>query len=779
MRVLKKDFVYLGIFFIVWALFFKDVLFRASTFCYRDIVRYYQPQHFFASENVIRGIMPYWNPYLSAGTPFLATLQHALFYPLSLLHYLFPFTVGFKFLFIIHYLFAGMGVYLLLRYFSLNAVSCLAGAIIFTFNGYLLSMLNLLTTLSAVPWISYGLLFFIAATKRSWLWAILAAFTLALEFYGGQPEVVYFSAIILAGYGFYLFLNRQAKLKKVIVAFLTVISVTVIISLPLILLSRELFNLSVREKGIDYRIVSYWSFHPLELVTTFINTFSWDFAGINNWFRQTWLRSFYFGLLPLFFVVLSFRSQSRAKQVKIFAWLGVIGLVLALGKYTPVHKWLFQFFPGFSLVRYAVKYIFILDFSLVILAAFGVEFYLKPQNRKEVTRFLSIFCAVVASVYVLFYILRYNYVSWLVNSYIPDLQPEKIASLYQTYLPNIFKESFKGLVILIGFVIFWWTGTKLKSGFLSAVCVLLIYANITFLQSVRDFEPLVKEEYYRDNPPVVSFLRENLGMNRYFFEKEIRRTLWLADLLGSKLPLLPNMGINYHFFDTGIYESIDLVKQENISRVLRTQPNYSCTPLARMLGMRYIFTQREIRDPYLSLVAKMKSFNVYENSLVLPRSLVVPTAIVKSGENELDMVNFLLTKEFDPSKMVLVRGDNSILRNLPAVAQKGNVVPTIIEYSINEVKLKVTAPEPSWLVLFDYYYPDWQASLNGQKTEIYEADYLFRAVRIPAGELQVRFFYQPLKFYYGIAIFLCGVTILSLFLTKKIKHVGVKLNGQE
>lgn len=769
MRLNKKDFWYLAAYLVFCILFFKDVIFHDSTFCYRDIVRYYQPVHFLASEGVWRGIVPFWNPYIFSGMPFLSTLQHALFYPLNLLHYLFPFTTGFKYLFVAHYFLAGLGLYLLLRSFSLSPVSSLAGAIIFTFNGYMVSILNLLTTLSAVTWLTFGLLFFIRAMQGGWLWSVLLSFTLALEFYSGQPEVMYFSLILLAGYSCYLLYFKLARPQKIVFVLLVSGSVALLLLQPLLLLLQEMFSLSVREKGVDYEIASYWSLHPLELITTFIRTFSWDFVGLQKWFRQSWLRSFYFGFLPLFFIALSYRQPDHKKLVKFFTLLGLAGLIIALGKYTPAYRLLFKFMPGFNMVRYPVKYIFILDLSMVVLASIGLERFLKAEERNHSTRYLAIFSALVLVGYALFYLFRNTVAGWLTAAYMQKVEPAKIVSLYQEYLPTILRDYFQGMVLLLLFGLLWLFRNKMKKPLFHLGLAVLLFGNVTFFQSVHDMEPLVKEEFYRDKSQVIQFLQQNLGQSRYVFEKEQRVDTWLTDLLGSKLPLLSNMGMNYHLADVGIYESLDLTKEENIIRVLTTQPNYSCSPLARMFGIRYIFSQRDdINDPNLFYLFKLKSFIVYENRLILPRAIIVHKAVVRPAESDIETANFLFSPEFDPAAMVVLTGTS--LPPAEPTDSKSLVAdqPKILRYEQNEVLLQVKSVQPSWLVLFDTNYPGWKATVNGRETTIYDADYLFRAIKVPAGDLLVRFSYAPVKFMIGVLIGTMMLLFLSVWSARKI-----------
>jgi hypothetical protein len=80
----------------------------------------------------------------------------------------------------------------------------------------------------------------------------------------------------------------------------------------------------------------------------------------------------------------------------------------------------------------------------------------------------------------------------------------------------------------------------------------------------------------------------------------------------------------------------------------------------------------------------------------------------------------------------------------------------------NELRILVEAQDPGWLLVRDTYYPGWQAAVNGAEAEVHPANYLFRALRLPAGQSEVVLRYQPFSFYLGAG--LSGLTALGLAL---------------
>ena len=86
-----------------------------------------------------------------------------------------------------------------------------------------------------------------------------------------------------------------------------------------------------------------------------------------------------------------------------------------------------------------------------------------------------------------------------------------------------------------------------------------------------------------------------------------------------------------------------------------------------------------------------------------------------------------------------------------------------VEFDRNDpehVSLRVRAPQRGFLVLSDQDAPGWVATVDGAPSPILRANYVFRAVEVPAGESTVEFVYRPLSLRIGAAI--SAVTALGL-----------------
>jgi uncharacterized membrane protein YfhO len=85
---------------------------------------------------------------------------------------------------------------------------------------------------------------------------------------------------------------------------------------------------------------------------------------------------------------------------------------------------------------------------------------------------------------------------------------------------------------------------------------------------------------------------------------------------------------------------------------------------------------------------------------------------------------------------------------VPSVEETAQVVGE----SPNHLELKTRSEATGLLVLSEVEYPGWQASVDGQPTQVLRADTTLRAVCLPAGSHTVRFDFRPRDLVIGAII---------------------------
>ena len=181
-----------------------------------------------------------------------------------------------------------------------------------------------------------------------------------------------------------------------------------------------------------------------------------------------------------------------------------------------------------------------------------------------------------------------------------------------------------------------------------------------------------------------------------------------------------------------------------------------------MMNTRYLIGFAPI--PGTEVVFNGEQLLVLENPDALPRAaLVGEVEIIEESEAVWER---LRDPAFDPGRVVILEA----LPDAPvAPIDSGSVVKvTIEEYGPREISLSVDTDLPRLLLLSEVYYPaGWSASVNGEEVPIYRANYLFRAIPVPAGSSEVDLRFDPVSYTAGgwisnIATLLVYLSILAM-----------------
>jgi hypothetical protein len=159
-----------------------------------DNLNQFIPYYSFAREMIRGGELPLWNPFSSAGMPFLADPQTGVFYPLNLLHYFLPLDWSVLLLTFLPYPLAAVFVYLYLREIDSGPFEASISALAFTYSGYYLQYSYCMSNVHGMLWLPALFLFGERAVQRHSVgWASLAGLIWAVQVFGGHPQLAYYT----------------------------------------------------------------------------------------------------------------------------------------------------------------------------------------------------------------------------------------------------------------------------------------------------------------------------------------------------------------------------------------------------------------------------------------------------------------------------------------------------------------------------------------------------------------------------------------------------------
>jgi hypothetical protein len=135
-------------------------------------------------------------------------------------------------------------------------------------------------------------------------------------------------------------------------------------------------------------------------------------------------------------------------------------------------------------------------------------------------------------------------------------------------------------------------------------------------------------------------------------------------------------------------------------------------------------------------IQRLPAYTLYENREVLPRAFVVPGAAPLPPRQE--VLKALRANDF--RRTVLLEDPAA----LPARPSGGGFrAATVVMSRPNRVTLRVDGGPAGYLVLADLWFPGWRATVDGRPATVHRANYLFRAVAVPAGAREVVFTFAP------------------------------------
>ncbi|WP_438850231.1 YfhO family protein [Bacteroides acidifaciens] len=99
----------------------------------------------------------------------------------------------------------------------------------------------------------------------------------------------------------------------------------------------------------------------------------------------------------------------------------------------------------------------------------------------------------------------------------------------------------------------------------------------------------------------------------------------------------------------------------------------------------------------------------------------------------------------------------------------------LTSYEPNRLVYNAFTPKDGVVVFSEIYYPGWQATIDGQPVDIARADYILRAINVPAGEHTIEMWFDPQSIqvtesiaYAALALLLIGVMVLAWTQRNKI-----------
>lgn len=777
--------VALLIYLLLSTLFLGEAALTGRAYVLRDVLTFFHPWQSAVRDSVHAGVLPMWNHDSLCGVPLLANLQSGVFYPLNWLYWFLPFDRALTLGMVLHATLAAFLLRGFLRRVGLVEPAAFLGGALFAYGTWTLSHLEFPMQLGAAVWIPLlwsGI--WQAMREENERGLAKGGAALALSVLAGYPQVTFYG--LLSGTLLALVLlpetlrgERRRRVRRA-VAWPVILVLGALAAAVQLLPSKEMAKLSSKAAPYTPEVAMTRSLPPQALVGLF-DPFFLGFPGVDRYWGGETVEfafgTFYLGTMSLVWIGaagVAFAKPKRRRRVRredlavpepkpivphVVAWflaLGAfLGLVIALGRHTPVYPLLHEYVPGFGRTRWPAAAVFLVAIHLAGLAAVGFGALVTDAGRaRRAARFLLGLGAFLVAIWALAsgplaapigFLQRAGATVWQTSAW-DGARADWLATL----LP-------RGVLVLLAGAL--GLGLPLARHRLALGWILVLLADL--LLTARAFRTPVASGFYDSVPESTARLAEDLDGHRVFVSGSTSQ-------LGNFL-----------------YGSRNLTAFEWAKHALLCNANLpagvpaasGCEPLAPRRHGAFV---QAFESPATSWELKERVFDLWDAALHLaaPRMRPIdvpriedPSAGIVTSQHEPRLgramlltgwdvgaegpavLERLFSPGHDPSRVTLLEpppGDGSPALSPQRPSRRGENLAC--EIRPNSIHVAWQVGPGGMLRILESWDPGWTAKVNGRAAPVYRADFLFLAVPVPEGHCEVELEYRSPGLFAGAGV---------------------------
>ena len=503
-----------------------------------------------------------------------------------------------------------------------------------------------------------------------------------------------------------------------------------------------------------------WSLHPEEMASLVVPEFG-GFDDPTDGSHRYWgrnplkLNSEYFGILVVLLALAAVPGARRNPLALFLCLLFALAAAFTLGGHTPVHWVAYHLLPGGKELRTIGMAAFLFAFPAVVLASLTLQRVLRPEaEAPRLSRRILIAAAVLTGICLLLALApRMITETWtaLLWSDAPEFRRQAMAAS----APWLARGALIGAAVCAAgtALILLHLRGRVGAGLLVLALCALTVADTWRIDRLflRYEDPARYTDFRQANPDARRFLEQQPGPFRLFpvpgsgFLKSARYHLHGADV-----------ATGFANFTLRRYDRL-LKEFEPVEALLRArhaegrevpytdaQLLGALRPFLDLVSARFLVTPRsiELQADQFPQVFAGANLRLYANPTALPWFYLAPHARVLSEERE--VLEALRAGRVDTRRTVLLEEPPPIALPGPA-ADLGRDRVTEEEpfdYRQGIVRLRLFAGGPRLLVIGDNFHPHWRALVDGRPAPLLRANYVWKAVPVPAGEHVVELLYH-------------------------------------
>jgi hypothetical protein len=708
-----------------------------------------------------------------------------------------------------------LGFYFLLLTLRINPWLSIAGAIAFAFSSYFFIIFEPGHTSKAyaIGFMAPVLASIIMAYRGKYITgSILTAFFLALEITSNHPQITYYLLIMVVAYGIFELVEhyKQKQLK----AFMKVTGFLVIAALLAVLTNTanlwstyEYSKSSIRGKtelssekenrtsGLDKDYATNWSYGIPETMTLLIPGFngggsqepltknSQTYKALTEnrvpnadkivadglpvyWGTQPGTSGpVYVGAIVVFLFIFSlFYLKGPLK------WWGIVITVLSIslawGKnFMPLTNFFLEYFPLYNKFRSVTMTLVMAELTMPLLAFIALNKFISQPDDKPALKQLKLSLYIVGGILLFFILFASALFSFAGPNDAAAGLPDWVMEAIKADRLTLFRtDAIRSLVfILLTFgAIYAYSLKKLKLTWLLVIIPAFILVDMwpidkryingdDFVKKSQADNPYQATkadlEILKDKDPdyrVYNFGEPFDGSARTsYFHKNI------GGYHGAKMRRFQEV------VDYNLFRERKMLAEALSGGEMPAEEAFRKASAFNMLNTRYFIADPKgmpVRNPYaLGNAWFVGSYKIVDNA-----------------DAEIAAI-----QDFDPSKEAIIdkRFGKELGGFTQPVSTDGSI--SLASYSPNVMTYSSSSKSDQLAVFSEIYYqPGWNAYLDGKETPHLRADYILRAMVVPAGDHKIEFRFEPRSFYTGQSVSLAA-SLITILLTLLVILVAV------
>jgi len=587
--------------------------------------------------------------------------------------------------------------------------------------------------------------------------------------------------------------GKSSKPWPLAVGFMAIIIIGVAIASFQIIPSQKLADLSSRANGLSLNDAQVSSQTPIDWLWYLLPEFQVRYLSTSE-------PTLYIGILPFILAVIGgylvFKKGDNSN--KFFVGLFVFGLVTAL-RYSPVF-WLFHQLPVFDLFRGSNRWMYLGNFGLAVLAGIGfdsirlsqIPAFLWSKMARVFKWLIIVGGGLVAAVNIIYYIFSDKIIRFLQNYYDDNYYQYStklplahyhnvISSLVNSTFENISLLNIKFFIPAIFIVIGYIFVRRMRDGrifagkYFSLAIVALSFVNLASLHP--NFYQIFDKKIIQEQPEIARVIKEKEGaplnnMRTFSFltgsgiDQKLDNTFYPEvteedHMIIQRDLMVVNLNMLYGVDSIDGYNN--LMSRRN-SRLLAALGSHRTTvgdslayaegtipdkisiflsrlSLLSMMNVKYIISLYELpstKDLSLVYTAYSTRFNVpiylYENNKVLPRIYLANSVTILPDQDELNNFDIVANPINDFNQKTYLECNNC--QDSKNIKSKNDKLK-IHTYRDGFLELDVNIDQGRWLIFSESNLPGWRATIEGEDTEIFTANYIYQGMYIPSGQHKV------------------------------------------